>query len=253
MLLGDRVEDAFTVNRSELAQHDVAARLQVPRPHIPIATECADPLVLFDKRQLTVFSESNQGHGTFRCVPCEVDRFEELPREVSSTGFARTLRSNRCKFLGFLDPSARTVRCKLGVVVSKQPETSLSVQITFLVTGSLHALSFPRARPTALMLLDTIRRSAQSSSSGLPQRKRTYLPKRTCGMGSVERDRTCSRIHDSGRPQRAASSLLSMNSYRLSDLKVSVALSPSLSLSCISRFIKPQSTSSGKGLAVREA
>src|SRR5580658_49307 len=87
MLLGDRVEDAFTVNRSELAQHDVAARLQVPRPHIPIATECADPLVLFDKRQITVFSESNQGHCTFRCVPCEVDRFEELPREVSSTGF----------------------------------------------------------------------------------------------------------------------------------------------------------------------
>src|SRR5271170_4467109 len=58
-----------------------------------------------------------------------------------------------------------------------------------------------------------IRRSAPPSSSGLPQRKRTYLPKRTWGNGSAARDRTCSRIQVSGRAHRDASSLLSMNSY----------------------------------------
>lgn len=44
------------------------------------------------------------------------------------------------------------------------------------------------------MLFDfIIRRSAQPSSSGLPQRNRTYLPNRMCGMGSEARERTCSR------------------------------------------------------------
>jgi hypothetical protein len=89
------------------------------------------------------------------------------------------------------------------------------------VTGSLHALSFPRARPTTLLLFDTIRRSAQSSSSGLPQRKRTYFPNRTWGRGSADRARTCSRTHDSGRFHLEASPLLSMNSYRGRHLKVS--------------------------------
>src|SRR5438477_7447313 len=51
-------------------------------------------------------------------------------------------------------------------------------------------------------------------------------------MGSIERDRTRSRIHDSGRPQRAANSLLSMNSYRLGGLKASVTASPGLLLFC---------------------
>jgi hypothetical protein len=41
-----------------------------------------------------------------------------------------------------------------------------------------------------------------------------YLPNRKCGNGSDERERTCPRIQDSGRAQRNASSLLSINSYR---------------------------------------
>jgi hypothetical protein len=111
-------------------------------------------------------------------------------------------------------------------VVSKQPETSFAIQITLLVTGSLHVLSFPRARPTTLLLLDTIRRSAHSSSSGLPQRKRTYLPNWTWGIGSIERARVCSRIHDSGRFHLEASCLQSMNSYVCSELKDSLRMSP---------------------------
>src|ERR1039458_2705294 len=109
--------------------------------------------------------------------------------------------------------------------------------MTFLVTGSLHLLSFPRAGPTTLLLLDTIRRSAQPSSSGLPQRKRTYFPNRTCGSESADRARTCSRTHDSGRFNLEASSLLSMNSYRCSDLKVSAGASSNLlSVFCIFLF-----------------
>src|ERR1035438_3890537 len=82
-----------------------------------------------------------------------------------------------------------------------------------MVTSSLHAISFLRTRPASLLLPFTIRRSAQSSSSGLPHRKRTYLPKRTCGNGSSLLVRTRSRTQVSGTLQRTASCLQSMNSY----------------------------------------
>ena len=49
-----------------------------------------------------------------------------FPREISSRSLVLTLRSDRCYFLGFLDSSNRTICGKLGVVVSKQPETSLA-------------------------------------------------------------------------------------------------------------------------------
>src|SRR5262249_58417131 len=101
-------------------------------------------------------------------------------------------------------PPNCSVGQNLRIVESEQPEIALSVQITVLVASSLHSISFPRARPTFLLLPDTIRRTAQPSSSGLLQRNRTYLPKRTCGIGSPDRMRTCSRIHDSGKFQRAA-------------------------------------------------
>ena len=82
-----------------------------------------------------------------------------------------------------------------------------------MVTNSLHAISFLRTRPASLLLPFTIRRSAQSSSSGLPHRKRTYLPKRTCGNGSSLLVRTRSRTQVSGTLQRIASCLQSINSY----------------------------------------
>src|SRR5271166_776405 len=118
--------------------------------------------------------------------------------------------------------------------------------MTFLVTGSLHVLSFPRARPTTLLLLDTIRRSAQSSSSGLPQRKRTYLVNRTCGIGSIDRLRTCSRTQDSGRFHLKASSLLSMNSYLFGESTALVAVSRHLMVELfMSAPIFPHSSFSG--------
>ncbi|MGA7751642.1 MAG: hypothetical protein WCB05_02385, partial [Candidatus Sulfotelmatobacter sp.] len=42
------IKDPLHVDRPELTQHDVAACLQVTPPHVPIATEGADPPVLFD-------------------------------------------------------------------------------------------------------------------------------------------------------------------------------------------------------------
>src|SRR5271157_1379800 len=101
----------------------------------------------------------------------------------------------------------------LVVVISQHPEVTFLVDIALLVAGSLHCRSFPRIRPAFLLLAEIIRRSIHASSSGLPQRKRTYLPKRTWGKGSVERLRTCSRIHDSGRHHRLARVPLSTNSY----------------------------------------
>ena len=64
-------------------------------------------------------------------------------------------------------------------------------------------------------------------------------------------------VYRGARHQRAANSLLSMNSYRLSDLKASVGVSPGLLLFRIfcplgSLPLGSQSTFSGKGLAVRE-
>jgi hypothetical protein len=52
--------------------------------------------------------------------------------------------------------------------------------------------------------------ASHPSSSGLPQRNRTYLPKRICGIGFVARLRTCSRTQLAGRTQRRASSTESM-------------------------------------------
>src|ERR1700688_2814929 len=69
--LAMEIKNAFSVSCPEFTQHDVAARLQVTPPHVPIATEGAEPLVLFDKPQVTVFGESNQAHCTFRRVPCD--------------------------------------------------------------------------------------------------------------------------------------------------------------------------------------
>jgi hypothetical protein len=64
----------------------------------------------------------------------------------------------------------------------------------------------------ALRVPDTMRRSAQTSRSGLRHRKRTYFPNLMCGIGSAERARTWSRTHDTGSDQRVASSTESINS-----------------------------------------
>jgi hypothetical protein len=50
-------------------------------------------------------------------------------------------------------------------------------------------------------------------SSGEPHAKRTYLPNLKCGIGSLERRRTPSRMQLSGRFQRDASSLESIISW----------------------------------------
>src|ERR1035438_8358257 len=114
----------------------------------------------------------------------------------------------------FKKGSAWFLRYYDTIVVAQIPRGALLEHIPFLmVTSSLHEISFLRTRPASLLLPLTIRRSAQSSSSGLPHRKRTYLPKRTCGRGSSLLVRTRSRTQVSGTLQRTASCLQSMNSY----------------------------------------
>ena len=50
------------------------------------------------------------------------------------------------------------------------------------------------------------RRAHQLFSSGDPHENRTYLPRRTCGIGSAHLERVCSRTQDSGTRHRSASS-----------------------------------------------
>jgi hypothetical protein len=86
--------------------------------------------------------------------------------------------------------------------------------------GQRSLCSGDESSATAFLLVTPLIRLSANDNTPLgpslklraPHRNRIYFPKRICGSGSPARERTCSRIDDSGKHHRDASCLQSMNS-----------------------------------------
>jgi hypothetical protein len=211
--MSNRHQHLLALEGPELAQGSVSIRFYVTLPYVAVAKKSGPTLLLFRVGQIRSFNESVQAHRALRNHRAII----EWPQYLFGQSFDRAFRTiwpDRFReSAGPVDSPNSSIFKHHALTIPDIPKCTSSKNVAcLLLTGSFHFCSFLRVRPRRLLFPTTIRRRIHSSSAGLPQRKRTYLPKFTCGRGSSDLARTWSRIQEVGTVSRRANSRLSINS-----------------------------------------
>src|SRR5208283_3547843 len=166
------------------------ATCKIPSPHLAVAAVCRRTLLPLDERQVLVFDKSLQRHCAFRSMSSVVERLKVLFCKPLNRFLAAKCTFRNNQLFAVLDAVRLTGVRQDSVVVPQIPIPPTAKYVAILMASPAHLPSFVWARLSPLVFIPTIRRHIQASNSGPSQRNLTYLPKRTCGIGSAERPRT---------------------------------------------------------------